>query len=89
MLIRLLIFIILGVVVVRAVKSWTGAGLQRKETTGGGPPVQVDDDMIKDPVCGAYFPERDAVTLEENGRRLKFCSTRCRDRYIEARDELA
>lgn len=40
-----------------------------------------DDVMIKDPQCGVYFPQRDAVTLKHGGQTLYFCSEKCRDEY--------
>ena len=83
MLIRLLIFIILAMVIHRAIKRWMVGQPDRKNPLNGQAPVQVDDEMIKDPICGSYFPKRDAVTIENDGRRLRFCSQKCRDRYID------
>lgn len=39
------------------------------------------DVMIKDPMCGVYFPKREAFTLNSNGETLYFCSEQCRDDY--------
>lgn len=80
---RLLIFIVLGIVVYRAIKGHPEDRPGRQDPIGGRAPIQVDDDMIKDPVCGSYFPARDAVTIKNNGRALLFCSHECRDRYIK------
>ena len=89
MLIRLLIFLILGIVIYRAVKGSSEKRTGRRDPLSGNAPMQVDDEMIKDPVCGSYFPRRDAVTMEIRGRTLLFCSTECRDRYIEERTDLS
>jgi uncharacterized protein len=80
MLIRLLIYIALGIVLYRAARSWFG---QPRNTgrSDGDPPVHVDDVMIQDPVCGVYFPQDRAVVLNTEGKALRFCSTECRDRY--------
>jgi YHS domain-containing protein len=43
---------------------------------------QIDDVMIKDPYCEAYFPKRNAVHSSFNGSDLYFCSKECRDKYI-------
>lgn len=43
---------------------------------------QVDDLMIKDPVCEVYFPRREGVHLYDKGKDLYFCSTKCRDTYL-------
>ncbi len=82
MLVRLLIYIVLGTMLYRAAKSWFGrsenSARHEKMTTSG----QVDDVMVKDPVCGTYFPQGRAVALNGKGEVLYFCSTECRDRYL-------
>lgn len=80
---RLLIFIILGIVVYRAIKGRPEDRPERRDPFGGQAPMQVDDDMVKDPVCGSYFPAHDAVKMESNGKTILFCSPECRDRYIK------
>ena len=82
MLLRLLILIILAVVVYRAVKSWIGSA--ERKTVGGSETQtgQVDDVMIKDPVCGTYFVQRKGVSLLQDNQRLDFCSEACRDHYL-------
>ena len=81
MLVRLLILVILGALVYRAVKSWLGSTHYPEKDAAVHPPESVDDVMIQDPVCGIYFPRRDAVVLTRNNRDYLFCSTECRDRY--------
>ena len=82
MFIRLLIFAILGAVLYRALRSWLGNPRPNLEESGCGPPSQVDDVMIKDPVCGIYFPRRDGVILKASEEVLYFCSMECRDSYL-------
>jgi uncharacterized protein len=82
MLVRLLIYIILGTVLYRAAKSWFGRPESSVSRGKMKPSGQVDDAMIKDPVCGTYFPQSMAVVLNEKGPTLYFCSTECRDRYV-------
>ena len=84
MLIRLLIYIALGIVLYRAVRSWLGQS-QSGGRSGGDPPEHADDVMIQDPACGAYFPQSGAVVLDTDGKVLRFCSTECRDRYLAER----
>lgn len=83
MLVRLLILTIVGVLIYRALKSWLSEGMNKRtnapETAGG----QVDDVMIKDPVCGTYFVQRKGVFLMQGSQRVYFCSERCRDRFLE------
>ena len=53
-----------------------------KKTVSGNTTGEIDDVMIKDPYCEAYFPKRNAVHLEVKGNDLYFCSPECRDNYI-------
>jgi hypothetical protein len=53
-----------------------------KKTVSGKEAGQIDDVMIKDPYCEAYFPKRNAVHLNLNTNDLYFCSKECRDKYI-------
>ncbi len=85
MFIRLLIFAILGVVVYRVIKSVLG-GSGRVDTSYG-PPDQVDDVMVKDPVCGTHFPKRDGVAIATSHGVLHFCSNKCRDQYLAQHSE--
>jgi uncharacterized protein len=85
MLIRLLIYIALGIVLYRAARSWLGQSRSSGRSGGGEPPGHADDVMIQDPVCGAYFPQNRAVVLDADGESLRFCSTECRDRYLAER----
>ena len=43
---------------------------------------QIDDVMIKDPVCDVYFPKREGVHLKYKGKDLYFCSSECKDKYL-------
>ena len=44
----------------------------------------VDDVMIKDPLCGVYFPRREGIVLKRDGKHLIFCSEKCRDDYLNS-----
>ena len=81
---RLLIYIVLGIVLYRAVRSLFGQSRKDNRTVGDSS-VHVDDVMIQDPVCGVYFPQSSAVVLNTDGEVLRFCSTECRDRYLAER----
>jgi uncharacterized protein len=85
MFLRLLIFVLLGVVVYRAWKSVLGGTGLRQGGATFDPPNrvdEVDDIMVKDPVCGIYFPRRDGVSVNGSHEVLYFCSERCRDQYL-------
>ncbi|MGD9217492.1 MAG: hypothetical protein PVJ84_21960 [Desulfobacteraceae bacterium] len=81
MLFRLLILGILGFVIYRAVRSWLTDTTGDSHRGGSKQPDRVDDEMIKDPVCGTYFAQRNGVALTTSENVLYFCSAECRDRY--------
>ena len=45
---------------------------------------KIDDVMLKDPYCDVYFPERDGIHLNHKVEDLVFCSTECRDNFLES-----
>lgn len=83
-------FIILAVVVYvfyRALKSWLLPNPDGSKSVPGQNVGEIDDVMIKDPFCKAYFPKRNAVHLNHDGEDLYFCSTQCKERYIQAQTD--
>ena len=89
MLLKLLILIVVAVFIYRAARQWFGPVPYRGTGNPGSPPEKVDDEMIKDPQCGVYFPRRSAVALTEHRPALFFCSIECRDRYMAGRSDEA
>lgn len=79
---RLLLIIVIVYLGYRIVKSWLARTLQPPGEKGT-PNPKIDDVMIKDPVCGIYFPRREGVELKQGGQTYLFCSTACRDRFLE------
>lgn len=80
---RLLIF--LGVIYIcyRVLKGWLApARLLRRQTDAGKPEGKIDDIMIKDPYCEAYFPKRNGIHKKIDGKDFYFCSTECRDKFV-------
>jgi len=83
MLLRLALFIVLGVIVARAfwrlvdgiVEGVSGRpkGRSRVPTRG----VQ----MVRDPVCGTFVLPDHALTIVDGRSRVFFCSGACRDQY--------
>jgi uncharacterized protein len=80
--VKLLLLIIIAYLAYRAGKSWLMRTLQTSARDGSRNP-RIDDVMVKDPVCGIYFPQREGVELQHGGQTHVFCSTACRDRYLE------
>ncbi len=83
---KLLLFIAIVYLAYRAVKSWVIRNLQVTGQPDSGGAV-VDDVMVKDPVCGIYFPRREGVQLKHSGKLYFFCSTACRDRFVDENRE--
>ena len=85
--IRFIILAVVGYVAYRAVKSWMFPGPSSAEPVTGKQAGEIDDIMIKDPYCEAYFPKRNAVYLKFNGEDLQFCSTQCKDKSLTSHTE--
>ncbi len=80
---RLLILIGLMYLCFKLLKSWVSPKAPLRNANFEGNAGEIDDVMIKDPFCGVYFPKRDGVYLKHKGRELFFCSTKCKDRFLE------
>lgn len=78
---RLVLLIIVVYVAYRLVKSWIVRTLPASDQARTNHPP-IDDVMVKDPVCGVYFPRREAVELHRDGTTHHFCSPACRDRFV-------
>jgi YHS domain-containing protein len=79
---KLILLLIIAYLAYRAAKSWVMRNLQAPDQNGSRHP-RIDDVMVKDPVCGIYFPQREGVALKRGGQTLLFCSASCRDRFLE------
>jgi len=55
--------------------QWLGASRRR--------PPAIEGEMARDPICGAWFDRRLAVTARQAGRPVEVCSEACR-RRLEA-----
>ena len=85
--IRFIILIVVGYIAYRALKSWMFPDDSSSKSVSGKTASEIDDVMIKDPFCEAYFPKRNAVHLNLNGKDLYFCSTECKTKYVESHAE--
>ena len=80
--IRLLIFAGLAYFFYRKIKTWALENINPPRHSFNKPEDNINDIMIQDPYCKTYFPKREAVQLDINGKQLYFCSTQCREKYI-------
>ncbi len=78
---KLLLLIIIVYLAYRAGKSWLIRNFQATGGNGSSNP-SIDDVMVKDPVCGMFFPKREGIELRHGGQTQVFCSEACRDRFL-------
>lgn len=79
--IRLLIWLLFIYIGYRTVKALMGG----KEEHPGAPTERDAETTHRDPVCGVYVAEDDAVVGTLDGRRHYFCSMNCLEKF---RDQL-
>ena len=81
---RLLVLFLLIYLAYRLFKNWALPGQSSTETPEQEGLTMVDDVMVKDPFCETYFPKRNGIKKVIGGQTHYFCSTECRDKYLEA-----
>lgn len=79
MLVRLLLWLIVGFLVYTVVQMVKQALL--KPPTPPAEKTAKGEEMTKDPECGIYVPRSDAVAAQVKGTTHYFCSAACRDKY--------
>ena len=84
---KLLILLLLGYFCWRALKNWVLSGSQTQENVSSAHRDAIDDIMVKDPVCGVYFPKRDGIGLTYKGEELYFCSQECKAKFLHTHNE--
>jgi len=42
---------------------------------------QIEDELVKDPVCGVYIPRKKAISVKIKGKIYYFCSEECKEKY--------
>ena len=77
MIMRLLIFILLGYLLYRTIRRFVNPRqtLRRHEEAGA------IDEMVQDPVCETYVPVREAEKRYIAGKTYYFCSKECADAF--------
>ena len=75
--IRLLMWLLFGYIAYLVFKGFAAKkGQLPKEKPAG-------DDTHRDPVCGVYVVEEDAVVGRLEGKRIYFCSMACLEKFQE------
>ena len=81
MLVRLLIWLIVGALVYTVYQM-----LKQALSKPPAPPAAKSgrgEEMVRDPECGTYVPRVDAVQAQADGKPCYFCSAECRDKYLQ------
>jgi len=60
-----------------------GASPAPKPRTFEPPRDQAVEEMVQDPVCGTWVPVGQAVSLPGKKETLYFCSSECRDKFLD------
>ena len=81
--IRLIIIIAIVYFASRALRSIIFSSSVKKSFRSNAT-AELDDVMVQDPYCKAYFSKVDAVVLNIDGKDLYFCSEECRDKFIDS-----
>ena len=85
--IRFVILAVVGYVAYRALKSWMFPNTSSSEPVAGKKVGEIDDVMVKDPFCNVYFARKKGIHQRVDGKDYFFCSTDCRDKYLELKTE--
>jgi YHS domain-containing protein len=84
---RLLIILFAGYLGYRYLKSRIISHTASSRQFQGRGDTGIDDVMVKDPYCEAYFPKRNGVSMTLEGREFYFCSKECRDKFSASRNK--
>ena len=85
--IRFLILAVDGYVAYRSLRSWMFPNASSSESVTDRNVGQIDDVMVIDTYCEAFFPNRNAVSLRFDGKDMLFCSTQCKDNFLAAQSK--
>jgi YHS domain-containing protein len=74
-----LLFIFLGIYIFYLIWKFLTATEKKEETQK----KIVDENLVKDPVCGLYIPESKAVKLRVKNKDYYFCSNECKEKFLK------
>ncbi len=79
---KLLVIIIILYLAYRALKYRLHINMTPKSKYSKGSERQIDDIMVKDPMCEVYFPKRSGIPLTIDGKTFYFCSNDCKEKFM-------
>ena len=79
---RLLIWLLLGYIGFRIIKSLTASN----KKVSSGTVHHTGEETVQDPICKMYLAKEDAIVGTLNGTRHYFCSMDCLEKFREQLD---
>lgn len=79
---KLLILLIIFYLAYRALKYRIRGNMFSGPKNSTGSERQIDNIMVKDPVCGVYFQKNSGISTRIDGETVCFCSEECKDKYL-------
>jgi hypothetical protein len=78
--ILLVVLVFMFLTVLRGLRIFLAAFLGKPApgATRRGPPATGEGEMVRDPVCGAWFDRRLALPARREGQAVLVCSEKCR-----------
>jgi len=76
-----MLFLYLLIIILIAYLLFWPRGSARKKTARSNP--NQPRRLFKDPVCGVYVDEEEAVKLTWKNETVYFCSKECRDKFLQ------
>ena len=88
-LVRLVLFLLLALMAVRALMRFVAGFMVGVAPTAAQPRPSGEaakaGHMVKDPVCGTYVVEGQALTAVRGGQKAWFCSPRCQAAWLHGK----
>ena len=84
--VRLLLLLAIGYILYKVL--WKGEPLFRIKPKQRKPHPQIPlEEMKKDPICGTYIPENQALTYRAGGETHYFCSDECKNKFRQLQEK--
>jgi YHS domain-containing protein len=84
--VRLLLVLTVGYILYKVL--WKGEPLFRvKRRQAKSHPQKPLEEMKKDPICGTYIPENQALKYRVGGETHYFCSEECKNKYRQLQEK--
>lgn len=78
--IKLLIWLVIFYFGFRLLKSWLLSQIKLQPGDSRSH-AEIEDVMVKDPVCGIYVPKSESLTIRHQGQEVHFCSEKCKQEF--------